>query len=539
MALNAPQNPYLRNKKMNPFRWLLPLFLFPSLLLAQGVVISNQSTTPHSSAGLEIDFNDRGLLMPRLTTAQRNSIASPAVGLQIYNSSVHCVQVYFPGGWNNVSCDCTAPPAAPGSITALANICPGDTGLQFSIASVPGATDYTWLVPTGWQITAGQDSLLMTANSDASTGSQVISVTANNGCGSSAPTTFTLNSVFVNPSIVVPNAVYLNSPATFSSQQTGGTYQWSFASGNPSTSSSATPSVAWSQAGTYNVILTRTLNGCSATDTVQVTVINCVYQSGSQTFNATSTGPNGNWQMFVVGVCTTSVTLQARGAEGGGGGGKGARMIGTFSVSGGDTLDILVGQQGLAAPSSVGNGGGGGSFVVSRGTGLLIAAGGGGGSGHNNSFSNASQSHGTTSNTAQAGMFTGGGAAGSSGNGGAIGTCSGSLCSGAWGNAGGGAGYLSSGGSAPRVNGGQAIVSGGVGGNSTGGFGGGGGGDTFIYGCSNGNHGGGGGGGYSGGGGGGSNCNGAGGGGGSYNTGTNQNNSSGFQSGHGQVVVSW
>ena len=73
----------------------------------------------------------------------------------------------------------------------------------------------------------------------------------------------------------------------------------------------------------------------------------------------------------------------------------------------------------------------------------------------------------------------------------------------------------------------------------SGGFGGGGGGDTFIYGCQNGNHGGGGGGGYSGGGGGGTNCNGAGGGGGSYNTGTNQNNSSGFQSGHGQVVVSW
>lgn len=524
---------------MPPFFKVILLLLAPLMVTGQGVIISNQSSTPHSSAGLEIDFNDRGLLMPRLSTAQRNAIANPAVGLQIYNSSIHCVQVYFPGGWNNVTCDCTAPPPAPSSITSLPNICPGDTGIQFSITAVPGAADYTWSVPNGWQITAGQDSLIMTASSNNSTGNLQISVTANNGCGSSSPTSITINSVSVNPSIVVPNGVYLNSPATFSSQQSGGTYQWSFASGNPGSSSSASPSVSWSQAGTYTVILTQTINGCSATDTAQVTVTNCVYQSGSQTFNANSTGPNGSWQTFVVGACTTSVTLEARGAEGGGGGGKGARMIGTFSVSGGDTLDILVGQQGLSAPNSVGNGGGGGSFVVKRGAGLLIAAGGGGGTGHNNSYGNNAQSHGVTTNTAQAGMLTGGGAAGSGGNGGAIGTCSGSLCSGSWGNAGGGAGYLSNGGSAPRVNGGQAIVNGGAGGNSTGGFGGGGGGDTFIYGCQNGNHGGGGGGGYSGGGGGGTNCNGAGGGGGSYNTGNNQNNSSGFQSGHGQVIVSW
>lgn len=233
---------------MNPFPWLLSLSLFPIFLFGQGVVISNQTTTPHSSAGLEVNFNDRGLLMPRLTTTQRNAIASPAVGLQIYNSSVHCVQVYFPGGWNNVSCDCTNPPPAPSTISGPANICPGDTALQFSIASVLGAVDYTWSVPQGWQISSGQDSLLMTANSDTSTGNKIITVSANNGCGSSAPTSFTVNSVFVNPSIVVPNAIYLNSPAIFSSQQTGGTYQWSFASGNPATSSSASPSVTWSQA---------------------------------------------------------------------------------------------------------------------------------------------------------------------------------------------------------------------------------------------------------------------------------------------------
>ena len=60
--------------------------------------------------------------------------------------------------------------------------------------------------------------------------------------------------------------------------------------------------------------------------------------------------------------------------------GRGARMIGIFSLVKGETIKILVGQEGGINRVSVTAGGGGGTFVV-RGsnTPLIIAGGGGGG----------------------------------------------------------------------------------------------------------------------------------------------------------------
>jgi len=94
---------------------------------------------------------------------------------------------------------------------------------------------------------------------------------------------------------------------------------------------------------------------------------------------------------------TGTYTITAIGAQGGSGlegstihaGGKGAWMQGDFALTKGDTLHILVGQQGIGGPTplngyaNMGGGGGGGTFV-SKGTTLansvaLIVAGGGGG----------------------------------------------------------------------------------------------------------------------------------------------------------------
>ena len=59
--------------------------------------------------------------------------------------------------------------------------------------------------------------------------------------------------------------------------------------------------------------------------------------------------------------------------------GRGARMIGTFSLSKDEIIQILVGQEGGINNYRYGSGGGGGTFVV-RGSNLsLIIAGGGGG----------------------------------------------------------------------------------------------------------------------------------------------------------------
>jgi Glycine rich protein len=239
---------------------------------------------------------------------------------------------------------------------------------------------------------------------------------------------------------------------------------------------------------------------------------------------------------------TGTYTIDAYGAGGGNGysgtgGGIGARILGTFTLTQGNKIRILVGQ--LGTSSSLVGGGGGGTFVMKE-TGtttsdIYVIAGGGGG-GHYASYTSGSQA-GTTSTTGQTGRDGGysrdGGYGGSNGSGGSL--------SYNFNDGGGGGGGLTGNGANSPGSGQAAGGSGGFsfsnGGNAassktySGGFGGGGSGDWYSW------LGGGGGGGYSGGGSG--VYYGNGGGGGSYNNGTNQTNTSvGYRS-HGQVVITF
>ena len=52
------------------------------------------TTSPSTSAALEISSTSKGLLLPRMTTTQRNFIAQPPAGLVIYNTTTNTVQGY-------------------------------------------------------------------------------------------------------------------------------------------------------------------------------------------------------------------------------------------------------------------------------------------------------------------------------------------------------------------------------------------------------------------------------------------------------------
>lgn len=57
------------------------------------------TNTPDASAILDIDFTNKGVLFPRLTTAQRDAISAPATGLLIYNTTTKVLEVYDGSGW--------------------------------------------------------------------------------------------------------------------------------------------------------------------------------------------------------------------------------------------------------------------------------------------------------------------------------------------------------------------------------------------------------------------------------------------------------
>ena len=87
-------------------------FFMLSLNLSAQVAITTDGSSAHPSAMLEVKSTDKGFLPPRMTTAQRNAISSPAAGLMIYNTDVNCLQWHNGTGWYD-GCDGTVEILAP------------------------------------------------------------------------------------------------------------------------------------------------------------------------------------------------------------------------------------------------------------------------------------------------------------------------------------------------------------------------------------------------------------------------------------------
>ncbi|MCX8143742.1 MAG: hypothetical protein N3F62_05725 [Bacteroidia bacterium] len=130
----------MKNKiiQLNQFAALLTAALIGvmSPTNAQNLGISATGVAPDPSAGLDVNFTDRGVLIPRLTTAQRNAISSPANSLLIFNTDCNVFQVYqtSTGKWHDIVMDPPLP--AP---TSFAN------SVTFNYT---GAVQ-SWTVPNG------------------------------------------------------------------------------------------------------------------------------------------------------------------------------------------------------------------------------------------------------------------------------------------------------------------------------------------------------------------------------------------------------
>lgn len=74
-----------------------------SSLFSQSIGINTDGSTPHNSAQLDIKSATRGLLIPRMTSTQRNAIAAPAKGLMVYDSTANQFWYYNGTAWGSVS----------------------------------------------------------------------------------------------------------------------------------------------------------------------------------------------------------------------------------------------------------------------------------------------------------------------------------------------------------------------------------------------------------------------------------------------------
>lgn len=76
----------------------IKLIYYTCFLLCAVTTVNAQvgigTITPNASAELDISSTDKGLLLPRMTTAQRNQIMSPSQGLMIFNTDTQCIDIY-------------------------------------------------------------------------------------------------------------------------------------------------------------------------------------------------------------------------------------------------------------------------------------------------------------------------------------------------------------------------------------------------------------------------------------------------------------
>jgi len=474
---------------------------------AQGVGINETQSSPDGSAILDVSSTDKGILIPRMPTTDRDNIGNPAEGLLIFNTTTKCFESFVLGAWNNVSCPGCIPPSSAGEIAGSASVCPGTPGNVYSISAVNGATGYTWSVPSGSLITSGQGTNSIEVTLGSNSGN--VSVIASSNCGSSPASQFfvTVNpptpavpGVITGNTTVCPNTTGVQYSIVAVPNTTA--YNWSVPAGATITAGQGTTTIQVTFGSASGNVSVTAGNSCGTSDpeTLEVTVPG---GGGSTIFSFT-----GAVQEFQVPVCVTSVSISSFGGQGDSGAGtsgRGGSASGTLAVTPGQTLYVYVGGAGVGNVAGF-NGGGGGaragggaSDVRVGGTALadrVIVAGGGGAIG----------------STGAAGG-TGGGTTG--GNGGSDGSVSGG-----------------SGGS--QVSGG----SGGSGANGNGGSG------SLGLGGGGASGGGGGGGGYYGGGGGGRNegqnlSSGGGGGSGFIGGVTGGTMSNGVRTGNGEVTISW
>jgi Secretion system C-terminal sorting domain/Ig-like domain CHU_C associated len=332
-----------------------------------------------------------------------------------------------------------------------------------------------------------------------------------------------------DPIVTSPTSVCEMDSVLLTATGSTGNYLWSADSlGNTLLEEGATyqsgailsDTVFYVQAYSDSINQTYSFTNCAATGSTGPTQANIDAAYSTSILNGNVSITTQGIQEWIV-PYTGIYTIEAVGAQGYGPyGGRGALMSGEFNLTVGDTLKILVGQEAGDPLLGVNQyGGGGGSFVTYNNNTPLIIAGGGGG---NWATAYTTTTDAPTTNNGNSGMNgPTNGTGGTAGSGGADAS-----------SANGGAGITGDGGG---TAGGTAFINGGEGGadRGQGGFGGGGGTSSYD------NRRSGGGGGYSGGGGAGSTTTGfpEGGGGGSYNTGTNQNNTAGINTGHGYVTI--
>jgi hypothetical protein len=223
----------------------------------EGAAINTSGAAPDPSALLDISSNTKGVLIPRLSEAEKQSVVNPAFGLMIVNTTTGCINIWLGTTWKQICGDCDFSAPTP---TSNSPVCEQNTITLFA-TYIPGAS-YTWVGPNGFS-SSDQNPVI---NNVGLSAAGMYSVTATlNACTSQAQNIY----VSVNPKPSIPlasndgpeclgGAVNLSATAA-----PGVIYNW-FGPGAFSSNMQNIPinNVQFSDSGLYSVFVTA--NSCNS-----------------------------------------------------------------------------------------------------------------------------------------------------------------------------------------------------------------------------------------------------------------------------------
>ena len=82
---------------MKKLSFFIALLLLCSSALFSQVAVNTDGSAPDASAGLDVKFNNKGFLPPRMTAEQRLAIVTPATGLLVYQTDALAGYYYYTG----------------------------------------------------------------------------------------------------------------------------------------------------------------------------------------------------------------------------------------------------------------------------------------------------------------------------------------------------------------------------------------------------------------------------------------------------------
>ena len=87
---------------MKYYLFILLVLLFNNHLNAQSVGINEDGSTPNPSDLIDVKSTSKGMLIPRMTSAERTGIANPAEGLLVFDNETLSFWYYKAAGWTEL-----------------------------------------------------------------------------------------------------------------------------------------------------------------------------------------------------------------------------------------------------------------------------------------------------------------------------------------------------------------------------------------------------------------------------------------------------